>query len=199
MSNKTLSLVFLGSLMIFTSCAEKPHLPVIDFTFEDNQNGPVKVSFINNTQFADAYFWDFGDGNFSKEAEPVNYYYLPGKYTVSLKATNADGSAEDEKFISIKGTTYQVYNYCSATLNSLIGFYSDGVNIYDIIGFGNVPVRYLSSYVYTTRNSIYLGYKVADHRYFIVSTPYTLISDQHNVLQIDDYKPGYYTDDSIFN
>lgn len=52
----TASLIILSSVMLLVSCAEKPHLPVIDFAFEDNQNGPVKVSFINNTQFSDAYF-----------------------------------------------------------------------------------------------------------------------------------------------
>lgn len=37
--------------------------------------------------------WDFGDGNFSSLQNPSHTYLVPGPYTVTLIATNLDGSS----------------------------------------------------------------------------------------------------------
>ena len=43
----------------------------------------------------DAYFWDFGDGTTSYEESPVHTYKRYGYYTVTLKASIANGECED--------------------------------------------------------------------------------------------------------
>ena len=43
----------------------------------------------NNTAFADTYTWDFGDGTFSNEENPIHQYDEPGCYELSLKVESA--------------------------------------------------------------------------------------------------------------
>lgn len=45
----------------------------------------------------DRWLWDFGDGNSSIEQNPVHTYTLPGKYTVSLSASNDFGTHKTTK------------------------------------------------------------------------------------------------------
>ncbi|MCB9185393.1 MAG: HYR domain-containing protein, partial [Flavobacteriales bacterium] len=52
---------------------------------------PIVVGHYNQSQDANTYFWDFGDGQTSEEASPYHLYEDPGAYTVSLIATNENG------------------------------------------------------------------------------------------------------------
>jgi len=54
---------------------------------------PLKVSFTDqSTGSPTAWRWAFGDGNTSKEKNPVHTYNKSGRYTVTLTASNANGS-----------------------------------------------------------------------------------------------------------
>lgn len=65
----------------------------------------VEVAFTNKsyvytrkgveTNQCDAYFWDFGDGTTSYEENPIHTYKRYGVYTVTLKASIANGECED--------------------------------------------------------------------------------------------------------
>jgi PKD repeat protein len=59
--------------------------------FDQLING-LQVSFINLSQNADSYQWDFGDGNTSDEINPVHQYNESGYYDVTLVANNSCGS-----------------------------------------------------------------------------------------------------------
>ena len=76
-----------------------PTFPVVDFE-ADNPDGcpPHVVNFTNLSQFAQdsLYLWDFGDGNTSTEVNPSNLYLEPGRYTVTLQATNSLGDTDTE-------------------------------------------------------------------------------------------------------
>jgi len=48
----------------------------------------LTVAFTNTSQNATSFFWDFGDGQTSTQAEPLHTYTAPGTYTVKLRATN---------------------------------------------------------------------------------------------------------------
>jgi len=57
------------------------------FTYTALQYGSVQ--FINKSRNANAYYWDFGDGNFSTEINPIHTYQFCGtSYLVLLKAFN---------------------------------------------------------------------------------------------------------------
>lgn len=42
----------------------------------------------NQTLFATSYSWDFGDGDFSSDVNPIHLYEEPGCYSLTLKVTN---------------------------------------------------------------------------------------------------------------
>ncbi|MCS7073230.1 MAG: PKD domain-containing protein [Bacteroidia bacterium] len=60
-------------------------LPVANFTFIQSGN---TFNGYNSSQFANSFFWDFGDGNTSTDANPVHVYNSGGTYTVRLIASN---------------------------------------------------------------------------------------------------------------
>ncbi len=68
--------------------------PIVNFLYTINSD---KVSFTNNTQNADTYAWDFGDGTLSNEKNPEHSYAHSGTYTVKLIATNECGNETKEK------------------------------------------------------------------------------------------------------
>ena len=59
---------------------------------------PLHVAFTDaSTNTPTSWLWDFGDGSTSTAQNPTHTYATIDEYTVSLIATNADGSDEEEK------------------------------------------------------------------------------------------------------
>ncbi len=63
-------------------------LPVSDFVAVNNMQ---EVTFTNNSTGANAYLWDFGDGNTSTDINPIHTYEIEGEYTVTLTVSNQCG------------------------------------------------------------------------------------------------------------
>jgi len=83
MSKYTKALLLLSSIVIISSCAK----PLAKFAINaDDKRAPSSISFDNQSEKAETYFWDFGDGNTSEEANPEHKYYLSGNYKITLKA-----------------------------------------------------------------------------------------------------------------
>lgn len=73
-------------------------LPIAEFSATPlSGSKPLHVVFINLSQNAASYFWDFGDGETSTEDHPVHDYQEEGLYTVELMATNDDGADSEKK------------------------------------------------------------------------------------------------------
>ncbi|MCO5725848.1 PKD domain-containing protein, partial [Robiginitalea marina] len=71
------------------------------FTYTINEDTGT-VTFINLSEGANKYAWDFGDGTTSSEINPIKAYTATGTYTVSLVATNVSGASDtSEDVISI--------------------------------------------------------------------------------------------------
>ena len=51
--------------------------------------------FTNNSQFADSYLWDFGDGNTSEEENPTHLYETTGTFEVCLQAINEENCNDE--------------------------------------------------------------------------------------------------------
>ena len=62
------------------------YLATADFSYTDNE---LSVEFENLSNQADTYLWDFGDGNYSTETNPVHTYEYVGNYPVTLAASNS--------------------------------------------------------------------------------------------------------------
>lgn len=83
---KSVSLTINGSISITKPDFITIHnLPFAMFTYEITSR---TVTFTNTSQNAASYTWDFGDGNFSTEANPVHTYPEDGQYDVSLDAVS---------------------------------------------------------------------------------------------------------------
>jgi gliding motility-associated-like protein len=66
---------------------------------------PDPVIFNNNSANGNAFFWDFGDGNFSNDINPSHLYGGPGNYTVTLVVTDTNEcfSSDSVEFLIIIG------------------------------------------------------------------------------------------------
>lgn len=62
---------------------------------------PCNIIFYNQSQNADTYFWDFGDGSNSAEISPEHVYSASGFYTVILRASNGSGSKSYTRTLQI--------------------------------------------------------------------------------------------------
>lgn len=72
--------------------------PIADFSF--NTSG-LLVSFTNTSANGDTYSWNFGDGNFSTEANPLHTYANAGTYVVTLTVTNNCGTDALQEVITV--------------------------------------------------------------------------------------------------
>ncbi len=66
-------------------------LPEPAFSFEVNN---YLVSFSNTSQDAASYYWDFGDGSHSTDANPQHQYSSAGAFTICLTAASEAGCEE---------------------------------------------------------------------------------------------------------
>jgi len=70
-------------LMLLTSCMK----PMAKFSMSaTHAESPVTIAFENNSENADSYLWNFGDGTQSTDSVANHYYVHSGKYEVSLSA-----------------------------------------------------------------------------------------------------------------
>lgn len=63
----------------------------------------LTVSFINESQYATSYFWDFGDNQTSTEVNPTHTYTMSGPYIVQLRAMNPGGSDDTLQVLILTG------------------------------------------------------------------------------------------------
>jgi MYXO-CTERM domain-containing protein len=71
-----------------------PNAPSADFSPSATSGpAPLDVAFTDtSSQTPTSWNWDFGDTGSSVDQNPTHQYTVPGTYTVSLMATNLDGS-----------------------------------------------------------------------------------------------------------
>ena len=124
---------------------------------------PIPVVFKNSSVGFDSCYWNFGDGNFSSDVNPIHYYSSPGTYNVILEIQN-DSLCTDifskelivfdslsthnelEKFNSkIEVYFYENYLHINSELNFInIDIYNMSGKLLkesslDLIYFGNLP------------------------------------------------------------
>lgn len=84
---------------------------------------PLTVQFIDLSENAIDWLWDFGDGTQSTEKSPVHTYVTPGNYTVNLRVSNDYGSDLKETIHMIKVGDFNSSQskdniYCSQEINN---------------------------------------------------------------------------------
>ena len=94
--NSLIPLLF--GLFMISSC----NAPLARFLVdEDEVDAPSTIVFSNESEKAESYEWDFGDGETSEEVEPTHKYYLSGNYTVKLIARKGNKTNTMEKNIKV--------------------------------------------------------------------------------------------------
>ncbi len=88
-----------------------PQMPIADFKADTTGCTPLTVSFENTSQFGTVFTWDFGDGIYSNEKNPVHTYYVPGDYLVKLRVNNISGQ-------DVHNGTIRVYQNPSAIFSA---------------------------------------------------------------------------------
>jgi Zn-dependent metalloprotease/PKD repeat protein len=82
--------------------------PIVDFTSDKNETCDGNIQFIEKTyNNATSWTWNFGDGQFSNDKNPVHHYVNPGYYDVKLISSNTNGadSMLIENFIHVTKPT----------------------------------------------------------------------------------------------
>ncbi|MEL6634380.1 MAG: PKD domain-containing protein [Bacteroidota bacterium] len=84
-------------------------IPQVMFTVDkdkvDIAKGPATFSFTDQTAGATSWYWDFGDGSYSKSQNPKHLYKGAGSYTVSLTVDNGTCKSTEEKVIVVLNST----------------------------------------------------------------------------------------------
>ncbi|HTY15155.1 MAG TPA: PKD domain-containing protein [Methanoregulaceae archaeon] len=83
-----------GVIQATGTAAHPDQEPIADFTANQTSGRvPFPVKFFDISSLGPTnWSWDFGDGNFSNETNPVHVYLTPGTYQVKLIASNGAGS-----------------------------------------------------------------------------------------------------------
>ena len=74
------------------------HQTVADFTYEKDE---YEVHFAQTSKMADSLIWNFGDGSFSTEANPVHVFSQEGDFLVTLIASGPFGTDTAAQLINI--------------------------------------------------------------------------------------------------
>lgn len=82
MNKKDYFYIGLTILLMTAACSR----PVARFSYEGELNAPAEITFENESEKAETYEWDFGDGSSSTEVSPSHRYRQSGNYIVRLKA-----------------------------------------------------------------------------------------------------------------
>ncbi len=123
--------------LVFTSCSEDDEVfepvaePVAAFTHESAGDNPQLVSFINNSEDAEEFIWDFGDeSGIATQKHPTHRYETAGIYTVTLTAVNGDVTNKASQEITVVGAPTASFSYTANEGNPLtIHFENQSQNV----------------------------------------------------------------------
>ena len=76
-------------------------VPIADFDYDFDQYEPNKVHFYDFSTDVDTWEWDFDDGNYSYQQNPVHVYERDGLYYATLRVVNVCGEDATSQYIDV--------------------------------------------------------------------------------------------------
>jgi peptidyl-prolyl cis-trans isomerase B (cyclophilin B) len=100
--------------------------PVSRFvTSQERMQAPSTVSFVNQSEKAESFLWDFGDGQTSDDMNPSHRYIRSGTYTVVLNAITGKKTRKSEQMISINPPQGSLVEIQTSFGNMLVKLYDE--------------------------------------------------------------------------
>ncbi len=128
-----------------------------------NQTGcvPITIQFIDESEGAEEWLWEFGDGNTSTLQNPSHTYNAPGTYTVTLTVTNQFGCTDTEtkvNFVTTSDNPIANFNFGNVTFGTgtTVGFVntSQGAVSYEwFFGDGATSTQVNPTHTYSPENA----------------------------------------------
>ena len=123
MKIKVFFIQFLFGILLFSSACNRPISKFI--MNQEKAEAPAKISFINQSEKADAYEWDFGDGKSSTESDPKHRYTRSGTYTVKLSAMQGKKLRTSEQMLKIEPPAGNLVEIQTRFGNMLVKLYDE--------------------------------------------------------------------------
>ncbi|MBK8502734.1 MAG: peptidylprolyl isomerase [Saprospiraceae bacterium] len=119
--HKSAFIVVVVSLLV-ASC----NRPVSRFvSSQERVQAPSTVSFVNQSEKAETFLWDFGDGQTSGDMNPSHRFVQSGTYTVVLNAITGKKTRKSEQMISINPPQGSLVEIQTSFGNMLVKLYDE--------------------------------------------------------------------------
>jgi len=132
-----------------------PPPPVSRFEPDTMGCPPLDITFINKSQYADSYIWDFDDGTFSTEASPTHKFTISKEHQVTLTAYGLAGVDSSQQTIIVHPRPqeeFDAYPREVRNLKQIIKFVNNSLNASTYqwdFGDGNTSYDENPSHTYT--------------------------------------------------
>ncbi len=140
-----------------------PPDPVITITNSD-PNGcvPLTVHFETEKQYANSYYWEFGDGDTSTEEQPTHVFDSVGIFNVKVTAIGDGGDAYDYQPVAVYALPTVNFSYSPDSVmlpSQAVQFFNTTQNAHSYLwdfGDGSVSSQENPSYQYTEEGQYYV-------------------------------------------
>lgn len=113
----------LTKIAYVTANRDGSNLPVAGFSASSTYgSAPLNVSFTDNSTNATSWFWEFGDGNISKEQNPTHNYSTNGDYTALLVVENKNGWSTKTQDITVNNNGLPIVDFSADNSSGSVEF-----------------------------------------------------------------------------